>query len=65
MNTLPLLEQLLDIERSIGIETNDALRRKVQDAEDCLVQLQKEIAENLHKESGRSTPRHSEFAALP
>jgi hypothetical protein len=63
MNTLRLLEQLFDIERSIGIATNDALRLKVQEAEDSLIHMQKEIAENLHKESGRNAPKHSEFAA--
>jgi hypothetical protein len=45
-----ILEQLLDIERSIGVETNAIVRKKVQDAEDSLLLLQKETVDNLRKE---------------
>jgi hypothetical protein len=63
MNANVLLNQLLDIERSIGVETNAALRKKVQDAEDSLLRMQKEMAENLLKESRRSDLRRSGLAA--
>jgi hypothetical protein len=63
MNTLSLLQQLFDIERSIGVETSDALRIRVQNVENSVIQMQKELAENLRKESGRGTSRRSEFAA--
>jgi hypothetical protein len=58
-----LLEQLLDIERSIGTETNAIVRRKVQDAEDSLLLLQKETVEYLRKESRASESRHLELTA--
>lgn len=63
MNANMLLDQLLEIERSIGVETNAALRQKVQEAEDSLLRMQKEMAENLLKESRRSGLRRSELAA--
>jgi hypothetical protein len=46
-----ILEQLLDIELSIGVEPNAIVRKKVQDAEDSLLLLQKETVDNLRSES--------------
>jgi hypothetical protein len=63
MNANSLLDQLLDIERSIGVDTNVVLRKKVQDAEDCLLRMQKETAEKLRKETGNGDLQRSEFAA--
>jgi len=56
-----LLDQLLEIERAIGVASNAALRKKVQDAEDSVLQMQKEIAEDLHRHSNEMEPRRSEF----
>jgi hypothetical protein len=41
-----LLQKLITIERSIGSESDSAIRHMVQDAQDCLLQMQKEQAES-------------------
>ncbi len=47
MNLTVLLQKLIAIERSIG-SANDAVTRSlVHDAQDCLLQMQKERAENF------------------
>ena len=46
-----LLDQLLDIERSIGFASNATLREKLQNAQHTLLQIQKETAENYRKEA--------------
>jgi hypothetical protein len=42
-----LLEILFEAERSVGVDSNAIVRRKIQEAEDCALQMQKEIAEKL------------------
>lgn len=42
-----LLQKLITIERSIGSEPNSAIREMVQDAQEGLLQMQKEQAEGL------------------
>jgi hypothetical protein len=54
MNTSVLLEKLVQIERSIGIETNNTLRAMVLDAQDCALALQKSLAQHLRAESRRA-----------
>jgi hypothetical protein len=46
MNVTALLQKLIDIEKSIGRETDRAILDKVLDAECCLLQLQKEMIAN-------------------
>ena len=41
-----LLHKLIDIENSIGIESDSTILNKIRDAENCLFQLQKETLEN-------------------
>lgn len=41
MPSTVLLEKLIDIERSIGTETNDAVRSKLMDLQDHLVLMEK------------------------
>ncbi len=48
-----LLEKLIEIERSIGVETNTAVRKQVLEAQDCLLAMQKEMVEKLRKGPGR------------
>jgi hypothetical protein len=55
-----LLGKLIEIERSIGIETDTTLRKQVLDAQDCLLGIQKEIVEKLRKE-----PRCAAFDPFP
>jgi hypothetical protein len=57
-----LLDQLLEIERSIGVASNAALRKKVQDAEDSVLQMRKQNAEDLLRQSSETEPKRSEFA---
>jgi hypothetical protein len=61
-----LLQKLIEIEQSIGVETNMTLRKQVLDAQDCLLQMQKEIVENLlhrPKRFMRETEHSSTYAA--
>ena len=53
MNSTVLLRKLIEIERSIGTASNAAMRGMVQDAEDCLLQMQKETAERFFSEAWR------------
>lgn len=46
MTCADLLQKLITIERSIGVESNSTVRELVQDAQDCLLQMQKEQAES-------------------
>ncbi|MGB8028831.1 MAG: hypothetical protein WCF30_04120 [Terracidiphilus sp.] len=48
-----LLQKLLTIERAIGTADNATLRELVNEAEECLLQMQKERAESLMKDAWR------------
>lgn len=54
MNFNILLEQLIDIQRSIGIETDNTIRKMLLDAQESLVALQKESLESRCKEPERA-----------
>ncbi len=41
-----LLHKLIDIEKSIGIESDKTILHKIRDAENCLLELQRETLEN-------------------
>lgn len=47
LNSDMLLQKLIDLERSIGVETNGALRGKVLDAQECLLRMQGERVQHL------------------
>ena len=47
MNITGLLQKLFEIERSIGSETNAAILNQVLDAENCLLEMQREMIESL------------------
>jgi hypothetical protein len=47
MDSTGLMHKLLAIERAIGVESNRTIREMVEDAQDCLLQIQKERAEGL------------------
>jgi hypothetical protein len=47
MNHRLLLEKLIQIEQAIGVETNVAIHKMLLEAEDCLLQLEKEMVEHL------------------
>jgi hypothetical protein len=50
MNFTTLLVKLIQIEQAVGVETNAAIRRKMQDVQDDVLQMQKEMASELHDE---------------
>lgn len=55
MNTRVLLEKLIDIERSIGVDSTVSLHMKVIDAQEYVLEMQKEMAESAqHPEQNRS-----------
>ena len=47
MNNTVLLQKLIVIERSIGVTDNSTLRGLVYEAEDCLLEIQKERAQSF------------------
>jgi hypothetical protein len=55
MNNTILLQKLIAIEKSIGAADNGTLRQLVYEAEDCLLQLQKERAQSFFLDSWRAT----------
>jgi hypothetical protein len=63
MTNTVLLQKLIAIERSIGTADNGTLRQLVYEAEDCLLQIQKERAQSFILDSGRGVmPR---FHSMP
>ena len=50
MNINGLLQKLFEIERSIGSETNTAILNQVLDAENCLLEMQREMIESLRNQ---------------
>jgi hypothetical protein len=42
-----LLKKLIDVEESIGVQSNFVVRRKMHEAEDYALELQKELLETL------------------
>ena len=59
MNTTILLLKVIDIERSIRTETDRTILDKVFDAENCLLEMQREMIESLYDE-----PRHDVIRRL-
>jgi len=60
MNTTVLLQKLIEIERSIGVETNATIRNQVLDLQDYVLEMQKQTLENLRKQ-----PRHFGLEPFP
>lgn len=62
MNSTLLLQKLIEIETSIGVETDSAIRHKVQDAQECLLRMHGEAVEHLRAQAIKgASPR---FALL-
>ena len=55
-----LLHKLLAIEQAIGVVPNSKIREMVEDAEDCLLQIQKERAESLLTQAWRNATPDAE-----
>ncbi len=53
MNNTILLQKLIAIEKSIGMADNGTLRQLVHEAEDCLLQIQKDRAQSFFLDSWR------------
>jgi hypothetical protein len=54
-----LLEKLIQIERAIGVESNFTLQKMLIEAEDYLLQLEKELVENLRMGTQQATSEPS------
>ena len=52
-----LIDKLTEIQRSIGVESEFVIHKQVLDAQDCVLQLQAEIAQVLRIESRQNTAR--------
>jgi hypothetical protein len=63
MNMAVLLAKLTDIELSIGVATDNALRNMVLDAQDCILAMQRAVVEDLRRESRRQLDRSSRYVA--
>jgi hypothetical protein len=50
VNTTILLQKLIDIEKSIGKETDRTILDKILDAENCVLDMQRELIESLRRE---------------
>ena len=45
MNVTVLMQKLIAIEQAVGVETNKTIRSMIQDAQECLLELQKDWLE--------------------
>jgi hypothetical protein len=61
MNPTILLQKLIAIEMSIGVESNNQIRNALQDAEEILLQMQRESVESLWKETRQDSSRRFDF----
>jgi len=60
-----LLQKLIEIERSIGIETDSTIRHKVLEAEECLLRMQGQRVEQLRAQAATNdSERFSLLRAL-
>jgi hypothetical protein len=60
-----LMQKLIDIEKSIGVETDRTILDKVLDAESCLLQFQREMIASRHgdQDGTSSNPTQEPSAA--
>jgi hypothetical protein len=66
MNSTILLQKLIAIERSIGMADNGTIRQLVYDAEDYLLQIQRDRAQSFLQDSWRTnTPRFHVISEVP
>jgi hypothetical protein len=54
MNPQNLLDKLIQIERAIGVETNFTVKKMLIEAEEFLLELEKERVQALHRDAYRS-----------
>ena len=54
MNPKDLLDKLIQIERAIGVETNFTVKKMLIEAEGCLLELEKQRVQALHRDADRS-----------
>jgi hypothetical protein len=61
LNPTILLQKLIAIEMSIGVESNTAIRNSLQEAEDCLLQMQRESVESFWVETRQDSAKRFDF----
>jgi len=52
-----LIDKLTYLERCVGVESDSAVRKRVIDAQDCALLVQREVAETLRRGSGSNGVR--------
>ncbi|MGD0913813.1 MAG: hypothetical protein ABR928_18100 [Terracidiphilus sp.] len=60
MTVTALIDKLIDIERSLGVESNSSVRERIIDVEDYALGMQREIGEIL-----RECNRHNQVQVIP
>jgi hypothetical protein len=66
MNSTILLQKLIAIEKSIGMADNGTIRQLVYEAEDCLLEIQRERAQSFLLDSWRTAiPRFQVTGEIP
>ena len=63
-NVTVLIDKLTDIELSIGVDDDFALRNMVIDAQDCALMLQREVAEVLCSKSRCNAVRPTSYLCI-
>ena len=56
MDHKDLLDKLIQIQQAIGVETNFTVQKMLMEAQDCLLELEKERVENLRRNARQSDP---------
>ncbi len=56
MNQETLLDKLVRIEHAIGVESNHTVHKMLMEAEDCLLQMEKEMVDKLVKNANQPPP---------
>lgn len=64
MDFRPLLQKLIEIEMSVGIESTASTRSRIQDAEDYLLQMQSENISSRKKNVGQAEPQELPCCAI-
>ncbi len=62
MTTTVLLQKLLTIEQAIGTADNCTLRQLIYEAENCLLQIQKERAQEFFRDYWRGSKSRLDLA---
>lgn len=63
MSVTELIIRLSEIERSVGVESNHTILKRVMDAQDCALRVQAEMVDLLHTESEHNPLRIASYVS--